>query len=54
MIIGITLFVRLARALFRPNQVFFPCPRCGLQRHEPDAIHCKACGKVLNIPDDND
>lgn len=53
MIIGITLFVRLARALFRPNKVFFPCPRCGLQRHEPDAVHCKACGKVLNIPDDN-
>lgn len=24
MIIGITLFVRLARALFRPNKVFFP------------------------------
>ena len=54
MIIGITLFVRLARALFRPNKVLFPCPQCGLQRHEPDAVHCKACGHVLNIPDDND
>lgn len=54
MIIGISLFVRLAQALFRPTKVFFPCPQCGLQRHEPDAVHCKACGHVLNIPDDGD
>ncbi|WP_423069417.1 ion channel [Devosia sp. CN2-171] len=53
MIIGITLFVRLAQSLFRPHKVYFPCPQCGLQRHEPDAVHCKACGHVLNIPDDN-
>lgn len=52
MIIGITLFVRLARALFRPDKVFFPCPQCGLSRHDPDAVHCKACGHVLNIPDE--
>jgi len=54
MIIGISLFVRLAQSVFRPNKVFFPCPKCGLQRHEPDAVHCKACGHLLNIPDDND
>ena len=52
MIIGISLFVRLAQALFRPNKVHFPCPQCGLQRHDPDAVHCKACGQVLNIPDE--
>ncbi|AZO68137.1 MAG: potassium channel family protein [Mesorhizobium sp.] len=52
MIIGISLFVRLAQALFRPAKVFFPCPQCGLQRHEPDAVHCKACGHLLKIPDD--
>lgn len=52
MIIGISLFVRLAQALFRPNKVFFPCPQCGLQRHDPDAVHCKACGQILNIPDE--
>lgn len=52
MIIGITLFVRLARAIFRPFKVFFPCPQCGLSRHDPDAVHCKACGHVLNIPDE--
>lgn len=52
MIIGITLFVRLAQALFRPNKVRFPCPQCGLQVHDPDAVHCKACGHILNIPDE--
>ncbi len=54
MIIGISLFVRLAQAIFRPAKVYFPCPHCGLQRHEPDAVHCKACGNLLNIPDDGD
>jgi voltage-gated potassium channel len=55
MIVGITLFFRLAQAVFRPGgKVLHPCPQCGLQRHEPDAVHCKACGYVLNIPNDND
>src|SRR3954454_5845172 len=54
MICGVTLFLRLAQVLFRPNKVRFPCPACGLQRHEPDAVHCKACGTVLNIPDEGD
>ncbi|MCO5056393.1 MAG: potassium channel family protein [Rhizobiaceae bacterium] len=52
MIIGISLFVRLAQAIFRPNKVFFPCPECALQRHDPDAVHCKACGHKLKIPDE--
>lgn len=55
MFVGITLFFRLAQAVFRPRgKVLHPCPQCGLQRHEPDAVHCKACGKVLNIPNDNE
>lgn len=54
MFIGISLFVRLAQAIFRPLKVYFPCPQCGLQRHEPDAVHCKACGHLLNIPDDGE
>lgn len=51
MIIGISLFVRLAQSIFRPTKVHFPCPQCGLQKHDPDAVHCKACGHILNIPD---
>jgi voltage-gated potassium channel len=54
MICGVTLFLRLAQVLFRPNKVRFPCPTCGLQRHDPDAVHCKACGTTLNIPDEGD
>ena len=52
MIFGVTLFFNLARALLNPNKVRFACPSCGLQRHDSDAVHCKACGVVLNIPDE--
>lgn len=52
MIVGISLFVRLAQSIFRPRKVSFACPNCGLNRHDPDAVHCKACGQTLNIPDE--
>jgi voltage-gated potassium channel len=53
MIVGISLFFRLAQAVFRPGgKVRHPCPACGLQRHDSDAVHCKACGLLLNIPND--
>jgi voltage-gated potassium channel len=52
MLSGVTLFLRLAQALFRPRKVRHPCPACGLQRHDPDAVHCKACGTLINIPDE--
>lgn len=54
MIAGVTLFLRLAQVIIRPHKVRFPCPTCGLQRHDPDAVHCKACGTLLNIPDEGD
>jgi voltage-gated potassium channel len=52
MILGVTLFFNLARALLQPAKVRFRCPRCALLRHDPDAVHCKACGMVLDIPDE--
>lgn len=52
MIFGVTLFFALARAVLQPNRVRHRCPQCGLMRHEPDAVHCKACGSVLDIPDE--
>lgn len=52
MIFGVTLFFNLARALISPTKVRFPCPECGLQRHDVDAVHCKACGTLLNIPNE--
>lgn len=54
MIMGVTLFFRLAQAIVRPFKVRYECPRCGLLRHEPDAVHCKACGQLLHIPDEGD
>ncbi|WP_375461524.1 potassium channel family protein [uncultured Enterovirga sp.] len=52
MICGVTLFLRLAQVLFRPHKVNFDCPTCALMRHDEDAVHCKACGTVLRIPDE--
>lgn len=54
MLAGVTLFIRLGQAVFRPYKVWHTCPECGLQRHDPDAVHCKACGYMLKIPDPND
>jgi voltage-gated potassium channel len=52
MIFGVSLFIRLAQTVFRPSKVQYRCPKCGLSRHEADAVHCKDCGEVLNIPNE--
>jgi len=49
MVVGVALFVQLGRAMFQPSKISHTCPECGLNRHEPDAIHCKHCGEVLKI-----
>lgn len=54
MIGGVSLFFRLVQVAMRTQKVRHPCAQCGLERHEPDAVHCKACGAPLNIPHDND
>jgi voltage-gated potassium channel len=52
MICGISLFLRLVQVLIRPAKVEHRCPVCGLKRHDHDAVHCKACGTILNIEDE--
>ena len=52
MIFGVALFLRLVQTIFRPTQVRYQCPDCGLRRHDADAVHCKHCGRVLNIPNE--
>jgi len=52
MVAGVALFVQLARAIFQPSKVRYTCPECGLNRHDPDAIHCKHCGEPLKIETD--
>lgn len=49
MIVGVSLFLRLIQAIFRPHRIDYECPDCGLDRHDPDAIHCKHCGRLLHI-----
>jgi len=49
MVVGVALFLRLAQAIFRPQKVQHSCPDCGLTRHDPDAVHCKHCGRTLKI-----
>jgi voltage-gated potassium channel len=52
MIFGISLFLRLVQVVLRPSKAEHQCPTCGLRRHDHDAVHCKACGTVVNIVDD--
>lgn len=52
MIFGVSLFLRLIQILIRPHKVEHKCPDCGLLRHDSDAVHCKHCGRVLNIEDE--
>jgi voltage-gated potassium channel len=52
MVAGISLFLRMVQVFLRPSKVDHSCPQCGLTRHESDAVHCKACGIVLNIRDE--
>lgn len=51
---GVTLFFRLASVLMRQHKVRHPCQSCGLVRHDPDAVYCKACGEKVRIIHDND
>jgi voltage-gated potassium channel len=39
--------------VLHPSKVRYRCPSCGLLRHDRDAVHCKACGELLNIPNDD-
>ncbi len=52
MMIGISLFFQLAQSIFKPRKVRYECHQCGLQRHDPNAVYCKACGNSLKIPND--
>jgi voltage-gated potassium channel len=47
--VGVGLFLRLAQSIFRPSKVHYKCQGCGLLMHEPDAVHCKHCGREVQI-----
>jgi voltage-gated potassium channel len=52
MIVGVSLFLRLVQVMIRPNKVEHKCPDCALLLHDYDAVHCKACGRMLKIEDE--
>jgi voltage-gated potassium channel len=50
MILGVTLFLQLASALFRAKRAHWRCRECGLLEHEEDSLHCRHCGTALHRP----
>ncbi|MGD9295649.1 MAG: ion channel [Roseobacter sp.] len=49
MVVGVALFVQLARAIVQPVKVSYTCKSCGLRKHDVDAVHCKHCGELVHI-----
>jgi voltage-gated potassium channel len=47
MVLGVTLFLQLIRAVAIGDKVREPCPACNLKLHDRDAAHCKRCGADL-------
>lgn len=49
MVFGVALFLNLATSIFRPQKSYYRCKKCGLTRHDTDAVHCKHCGRIVHI-----
>lgn len=47
MILGVTLFLQLIRAIAIGDKLREKCPQCELNYHDRDAAHCKRCGAGL-------
>jgi voltage-gated potassium channel len=47
MVLGVTLFLQLIRAIAIGDKLRHECPACSLGLHERDAAHCKRCGANL-------
>lgn len=47
MVLGVTLFLQLIRAIAMGERVDRKCVQCALASHERDAVHCRRCGHAL-------
>lgn len=47
MVLGVSLFLQLIRAIAIGDKLRHDCPACELAMHERDAAHCKRCGANL-------
>lgn len=54
MVFGVALFIRLARAIIRPDKRRYVCQQCGLDEHDRDAAHCKRCGLEITLASADD
>ncbi len=52
LIVGVGMFLHLLQSVFRPPKMHHECGTCGLQLHDPDAVHCKHCGHEIRIRTD--
>lgn len=47
MVLGVSLFLQLIRAIAIGDKLRHECPACTLSLHDRDAAHCKRCGANL-------
>lgn len=47
MVLGVSLFLQLIRAIAIGDKMQRKCPACSLGMHDRDAAHCKRCGADL-------
>ncbi len=47
MVLGVSLFLRLVRALWTTPRLSSRCPKCGFDQHELEASYCNRCGTLL-------
>ena len=47
MVLGVSLFLQLIRAIAIGDKLRHDCPACELAMHDRDAAHCKRCGANL-------
>lgn len=47
MVLGVSLFLQLIRAIAVGDKLRRQCPACSLALHDRDAAHCKRCGASL-------
>jgi voltage-gated potassium channel len=47
MVLGVSLFLQLIRAIAIGDRIRHECPACHLSQHERDAAHCRRCGANL-------
>ncbi len=51
MVLGVSLFLRLIKAVWTTPRLSIKCPKCGFDRHELEASYCSRCGASVKSRD---